>query len=327
MQWSRLAILALAGLLVAACGDRGRTSPSSSTQPSSTLTTTAAKPKGNYKIGNPYQVAGIWYYPKEDAAYDETGIASWYGPGFHGKQTANGESYDQNELTAAHQTLPMPTFVRVTNLENGRSIVVRINDRGPFVNGRIIDMTRRGAQLLGFIGQGTARVRVQIVPGGGPEGDQPLPPSAPGTGDMPIQVAAQSSKGAVTAEALAPPPGTRGQAGATPAAAAPAQPSATQVIGAGGAQPMDLEKQAVRQVAVKQTAIFVQAGAFTQFDNANRLSARLSPIGPVRVMNASVRGTDYYRVRVGPLASVDEADRALAQVIATGQQDARIVVD
>lgn len=327
MQWSRLAILALAGLLVAACADRGRSSPTSSTQPSSTVTTSAAKAKGSYKIGNPYQVAGIWYYPKEDPTYDETGIASWYGPGFHGKQTANGESYDQNELTAAHQTLPMPTFVRVTNLENGRSIVVRINDRGPFVNGRIIDMTRRGAQLLGFIGQGTARVRVQIVPGGGPEGDQPLPPSAPGTGDMPIQVAAQSSKGAVTAESLPPPPGARGQAGASPGPAAPAQPPATQVIGAAGAQPIDLEKQPVRQVPVKQTAIFVQAGAFTQFDNANRLSARLSPIGPVRVMNANVRGTDYYRVRVGPLASVDEADRALAQVIATGQQDARIVVD
>jgi len=327
MQWSRLVILALTGLLAAACADRGRTSGSTSTQPSSTVTTATAKGGVPYKVGKPYQVAGVWYYPREDANYDETGIASWYGPGFHGKQTANGEVYDQNELTAAHQTLPMPTFVRVTNLENGRSIVVRVNDRGPFVNGRIIDMTRRGAQLLGFIGQGTARVRVQIVPGGGPEGDQPLPPGTPGTGDMPIQVAAASSKGAVTAEALPPPPGTRGQAGSPAAATAPAQPPATAVLGAGEAGPIDLQKQTVRQTPVKQTAIFVQAGAFTQFDNANRLSARLSPIGPVRVMNANVAGTDYYRVRVGPLASVDEADRALAQVIATGQQDARIVVD
>ncbi|HEX9446391.1 MAG TPA: septal ring lytic transglycosylase RlpA family protein, partial [Dongiaceae bacterium] len=102
-----------------------------------------------YKIGKPYQVDGVWYYPKTDMDYDETGIASWYGPGFHGQYTANGEVYDQNGLTAAHKTLPLPSMVRVTNLDNGRSIVVRVNDRGPFVNGRIVDLTRRDAQLLG----------------------------------------------------------------------------------------------------------------------------------------------------------------------------------
>ncbi|MBO6783539.1 MAG: septal ring lytic transglycosylase RlpA family protein, partial [Alphaproteobacteria bacterium] len=105
---------------------------------------------GRYKIGDPYQIKGVWYYPAEDYQYSETGIASWYGPNFHGKKTANGETYNQNDLTAAHRTLPMPSAVRVTNLENGRSLVVRINDRGPFARGRIIDMSRRGAQLLGF---------------------------------------------------------------------------------------------------------------------------------------------------------------------------------
>src|SRR3954468_4233095 len=116
-----------------------------------------------YKLGKAYQIDGAWYYPKVDYDYNETGIASWYGPDFHGKSTANGEVYDQNALTAAHKTLPMPTLVRVTNLENGRSIEVRINDRGPFVNNRIIDLTRRGAQLLGFENQGTARVKVQVM--------------------------------------------------------------------------------------------------------------------------------------------------------------------
>src|SRR5690349_12270675 len=101
-----------------------------------------------YKLGKPYQIEGAWYYPKVDYDYSETGIASWYGPDFHGKSTANGEIFDQNALTAAHKTLPMPTIVRVTNLENGRSIEVRINDRGPFKNNRVIDLTRRGAQLL-----------------------------------------------------------------------------------------------------------------------------------------------------------------------------------
>ena len=105
---------------------------------------------GTYKVGKPYQIKGIWYHPAEDYAYDESGIASWYGAAFHGKLTANGETYDMNALTAAHRTLPMPSFVRVTNLENGRSLVLKVNDRGPFAKGRIIDISRRGSQLLGF---------------------------------------------------------------------------------------------------------------------------------------------------------------------------------
>ncbi len=120
-------------------------------------------PSGTYKVGSPYEINGVWYYPKENPNYDEQGIASWYGEPFHGRTTANGEVFDMNELTAAHKTLPMPVYVRATNLENGRSLVLRVNDRGPFVSGRIIDVSRRAAQLLGFQLAGTARVRVQIV--------------------------------------------------------------------------------------------------------------------------------------------------------------------
>lgn len=120
-------------------------------------------PTGTYKVGSPYEINGVWYYPEENPYYDEEGIASWYGDPFHGRQTANGEIYDMNELTAAHKTLPMPVYVRVTNLENGRSLVLKVNDRGPFVSGRIIDVSRRAAQLLGFQLQGIARVRVQVV--------------------------------------------------------------------------------------------------------------------------------------------------------------------
>ena len=108
-------------------------------------------------------MSGNWYYPKEDYSYDETGIASWYGQGFHGEKTANGEIFNKDELTAAHKTLPLPTLARVTNLDNGRSIVVRINDRGPFSGARIIDVSQRAAQLLGFEAQGTAKVRVQVL--------------------------------------------------------------------------------------------------------------------------------------------------------------------
>lgn len=122
------------------------------------------QPVTNYKVGTPYEVAGKWYYPAEDYGYREEGIASWYGPGFHGKRTANGEIYDMNAITAAHKTLPMPSVVKVINLENSRSMLVRINDRGPFVDGRIIDLSRRTAQLLGVEKQGTARVLVEFVP-------------------------------------------------------------------------------------------------------------------------------------------------------------------
>ncbi len=119
-------------------------------------------PGVTYKVGRPYKIAGIWYYPAEDYAYSQKGTASWYGSDFHGKRTANGEIYDMNDLTAAHPTLPLPSIVRVTNLENNRTVILRINDRGPFKRNRIIDVSRRGAQLLGFYEAGTTRVRVEI---------------------------------------------------------------------------------------------------------------------------------------------------------------------
>lgn len=125
-------------------------------------------PKPIYKVGRPYQINGVWYRPAENYAYKMTGIASYYGGetrgiDFHGRLTANGEIYDMHALTAAHKTLPMPSAVRVTNLENGRSIMLRVNDRGPFIPGRIIDVSRRAAQILGFEQKGTARVRVEIL--------------------------------------------------------------------------------------------------------------------------------------------------------------------
>lgn len=118
---------------------------------------------GIYKVGNPYKIGDRWYYPKEDYNYSETGIASWYGEDFNGKMTANGEHYNMNTLTAAHRTLPLPSIVKVTNLQNGRSIVLRVNDRGPYVKDRIIDLSKRGAQLLGYMGQGTTKVKVEIM--------------------------------------------------------------------------------------------------------------------------------------------------------------------
>lgn len=116
-----------------------------------------------YRVGNPYRIGGRWYYPRIDYEYEVEGRASWYGKNFHGKLTANGELFDQDELTAAHQTLPLPSIVRVTNLENGRTLLLRVNDRGPFVPDRVLDVSKKAAKLLKFHDRGTTRVRIEVL--------------------------------------------------------------------------------------------------------------------------------------------------------------------
>lgn len=122
-------------------------------------------PKGGgvYKVGKPYHVAGVRYTPRENPSYDRRGIASWYGDEFHGRKTANGEVYDMYALTAAHPTLPLPSYVEVTNMRNGRKLVVRVNDRGPYKHDRVIDLSKKVSQLLGFYRQGTTPVRVRYL--------------------------------------------------------------------------------------------------------------------------------------------------------------------
>lgn len=118
---------------------------------------------GTFKLGSPYKVAGRWYVPREEPGYDRSGIGSWYGDDFHGRRTANGEIFDKTALTAAHPTLPMPCYVYVTNLDNGRTILVRVNDRGPYVADRIIDLSHASARALGYENSGRARVRVRYA--------------------------------------------------------------------------------------------------------------------------------------------------------------------
>ncbi len=164
------------GLLLACAGLAGCSNSERASQGfSPSFTGTPASPRvyagvgavprrqGVYKVGKPYTVAGQTFVPRHDPGYDRTGIASWYGDDFHGRLTANGEVFDMNRPTAAHPTLPLPSLVRVTNLDNGRSMVVRVNDRGPFLKGRIIDLSRASAARLGFVDRGTARVRVTYV--------------------------------------------------------------------------------------------------------------------------------------------------------------------
>ena len=318
---TRLAAMAVATVLLSGCAETELFSHFAKKATSDDHPPPASATTGSfYKIGKPYQVQGVWYYPREDYDYDQTGIASWYGPNFHGKRTADGEVYDQNDVTAAHKTLPLPSLVRVTNLDNGRSLVVRVNDRGPFVNGRIIDLSRRSAQLLGIVGPGTAKVRVQILA----DESRALASRMKQDGGSEPTIAA-APRATVTAERLPPPGSAAPVVRAT--AAAPSGPSPSDQRMDAAAQAAEREVGQVKDGPARATSIYVQAGSFSRYDNALRLSARLSGIGKARITEVSVKGQTLWRVRLGPAATVDEADRILDQVISAGQQDARVVVD
>ena len=307
-----MTVLATAACVLAACAETRFVMHTAKR-----LGNTANTSQGDYKVGKPYKVRGVWYYPAENWTYDRTGVASWYGPNFDGKPTANGEVFDQWGVSAAHKTLPLPTIVRVTNLDNGRSLVVRINDRGPFVGDRVIDMSRRGAQLLGFEGQGTARVRVQVLTqeskaiaqrakAGKPQlspADSPIKSQSVATQpvaqkDLPIKVAQIP----VT------------QAPIAPIAQAPiAQAPVVQVP--------------VVQAPILTTQVYVQAGAFSNKDNAERVRLHLSTIGEITVTQYPVNGRDLFRVRVGPVGDAASAERLLTQVVRAGYTNARTVTE
>ncbi len=274
---------------------------------------------GTYKVGKPYQIGGVWYYPKEDFSYREDGVASWYGKDFHGKMTANGERYDMYALTAAHKTLPMPSMVRVTNLENGRSLVLRVNDRGPFARKRIIDVSYRAAQLLGFERQGTARVRVEILP----EESRAIAERMTG---QPRVVKASATPAPprpaprveVNRQDLPPPQRVRvADLGPKSDAAPPPEPEPVEPPAAKPLTTAALEEGG---------AIFVQAGSFMDYENAFRLSSRLTGIGPTNIMQAAVDGRHFYRVRLGPIHNMDEADSVLEAVVKAGHPEARLIV-
>jgi rare lipoprotein A len=304
---SRRTAIAAAAALLTACA----TAPETAIVPPSA---------GVYKIGFPYQIEGTWYYPQEQPEYDETGVASWYGPTFYGRRTANGEAFKLDGLTAAHRTLPMPVNVRVTNLENGRSLVVRVNDRGPFAKGRIIDVSERAARLLGFYDAGSARVRVTFVSRAYLENGQP-PPS-----ETPVEVATAvpaapagkvdiGSLSDVSGVPKAPPTPTTSLP--APSASLPTSPdllAATQPTG-----------QVTSVPVPPVTHLYVQVGAFSILADARRIQARLGP--GLTISTIERNRQRLYRVRRGPFDQVADADKALAQVMGLGSNDARIVVD
>ncbi len=253
---------------------------------------------GIYKIGTPYQIMGVWYYPRENSNYDEIGVASWYGPKFHGRRTANGEIFDMNLLTAAHPTLPMPVRARVTNLENGKSIIVRINDRGPFAKDREIDLSRKAAEILGFRDKGTTQVRVQYL------GRAPM----------------YDSSGRLI----------RVQEPATFIAEKPRTPDENKRVSAapvGQVEKQTLDGRTLADapplIASKRYA--VQVGVFSSRFNAERLKRQLDSLTPAEVSEAKINGETYYRVKVGGANVREDARQTLDMLVSAGHQDAVIV--
>ncbi len=308
------------------------------------ITGNTSKSVGYFKVGSPYKIQGRKYYPKESYTLVETGIASWYGPNFHGKKTANGEIFNQHELTAAHRTLQMPSIVRVTNLENGRSIIVRVNDRGPFARGRIIDLSKRAAELLDMKVQGTAKVKVEVLPvesrmvaevakrgeattgmevamnnrmqGSGHQNDDDNDRQRPA-----LMAPRDTIKTAQYGTPLS--QGTEKAATLTSVRAEPlSQPSVPGHITGGNFYPDPV----VRTVAVNPTKIYVQAGSFTSQANAQNLAARLQSLGQVDIFPAMVNGQQFYRVRLNAL-NVSQADQILNNLAQAGNSNAIIVVE
>ena len=253
---------------------------------------------GIYKIGTPYEIEGEWYYPQEDATYDNTGIASWYGPKFHGRRTANGEIFDMDLLTAAHPTLPMPVRAKVTNLENGRSVIVRINDRGPFAKDREIDMSRHAADLLGFKEKGTAKVRVQYL------GRAPLYDSA---GRL---IKRQEPDRFIADKPVTPKEDSK-------VAAAPVAP--VDVRSADG-------KRLVKPLPdVEEKRYAVQVGVFSMRENAEALQVRLKDFAPVKIVEVEMGGATLYRVKMGGANIRADARLTLERLVAAGHTDAVII--
>jgi len=221
-----------------------------------------SEPRSRYGNPDSYIVFDKRYYVmSESGGFIERGIASWYGKKFHGRRTSSGETYDMYAMTAAHKTLPLPTYVEVINLENKKRIIVKVNDRGPFHENRIIDLSYTAATKLGIVGNGTGLVEVRAID----------PNNYSGKG-APVRTVSQEKSG---------------------------------------------------------RRFFIQLGAFSNLLNAERLRKKLGPIGEniVRISQVIIEGENVYRVRIGPLFNIDDADKIVAQLAPLGVSDHHIVLN
>ena len=254
-----------------------------------------------YKIGKKYNVGGKYYYPKKDLYYNKTGIASWYGPKFHGKLTANGEIYNQYALTAAHKTLPLPSAVKVTNLKNNKSIVLRINDRGPFVNDRIIDLSSKAADILDLKREGTGLVRVQILKekslyleklakqGSFPEINDLKETELPNI-TIPSKVAVKIKD-------------TKNQKIVT--------------------KKINYNLKNLN----KEYKIYIKLASFSSKKNAEIMKKKVSYIDKVKIYKIYKLNKTLYQVKAGPFLNVEKVDQLHSLLLQKGMQGAKIIIE
>lgn len=297
MRPARAAALGLL-LLAAACSTR----PPASPEPGPSATT------GVYKLGAPYRINGRLYVPEFDPAYDRVGVASWYGDAFHGRPTANGEIFDKERISAAHPTLPLPSRVQVTNLENGRTVELRVNDRGPFVDDRLIDLSQAAARELGFEEQGLARVRVRFLALDEARGTPPEPT---------VRWAARAP---AAVEPAAGPPAAR------PVALPPARPTPALVAEA----PTRVRLAALVPARAGAASCplgphWVQVGAFTEEPRWRAAVRTLATIERPRTEPVLVDGRAALRVRLGPAGDRGEALALAERARRLGFADAIVV--
>lgn len=238
---------------------------------------------GKFHVGKPYEVAGIWFNPKEQPGYDRKGAASWYGEAFHGRKTSNGEYFDMNMLSAAHPTLPLPSYAKVTNMANGKSVVVRINDRGPFVGTRIIDLSKRTADVLQFRSKGKANVRVQWI------GNAPL-------NDQGSHLAMMNKKLG------------QGASVNTLVAAATGRADRDENIQLANYEPEPQKK------AHRAETHIIQIGSFSSLDEAEAARRQLASLGPIQVYEWETAQGPVYKVQMGPFRSEIGANDALSAI-------------
>lgn len=310
-----LTLPCIAMLLLAACAAPRRPPPAPAPIPTPPANVMGVpepvpRPEPRSASGNPpfYEVAGHRYIVLASAAgYRERGVASWYGPDFHGLKTATGERYDMFAMTAAHKTLPIPCYARVTNLSNNRSVVVRINDRGPFVSNRIIDLSYTAAAKLDMIRNGTAFVDVEVL----------SPASPPPGAALPVttQAASAASVGVSSVPAV-------------PAPAEPAAVSAPDGATTGAPAPAIALPAMPPPAPVAAGHFYIQVGAFSQADNAQRVARKLRDAGLEHVFTLGPAADQpLQRVRIGPIASVQQFDALTARLAALGYPGARLAQD
>lgn len=279
---------------------------------------------GKYFVGKPYQVAGRTFTPREQPGYDKKGLASWYGEDFNRRKTSNGEWFDMTRLTAAHATLPLPSYAKVTNLETGQSVVVRINDRGPFVDTRVMDLSKAAADQIGYLNKGTAQVRVQYL------GPAPLNDNG---GRHLLAMNTELERGTSTRNLIAAADRRRGKSGSGSvmvASAKPAkkvsQPAPEPVVETVAYQPPPEPAPAPAPAApAGEVSYFIQLGSFSDGGNAARVRDQFVSAWPVQFIELSGAAGPIYRVRIGPISDADDAATALTDAQSAGFSDAHLI--